>query len=417
MTPEVRFKGFDGDWKSKRINQISDVIGGGTPDTTNPSYWDGDIDWYSPVEIGNNRYADGSIRKITPAGLQKSSASVLPAGKTILFTSRAGIGKTAILRKPGSTNQGFQSMVLNEGVDPYFVYSLSKDIKDKAEAVASGSTFTEISGKMLGNLIVGVPHLNEQNAVGSFFEHLDSLIEQSQSEVDRLRNLKKAMLLKMFPQKGSKVPEIRFKGFSGEWKLKKLGDVFDILQNNTLSRAELDMEAGAAINIHYGDVLINYGDCHDVASSCKQFIASEKTAAKYRSSWLRNGDVVMADTAEDETAGKCTEINGVEELTVISGLHTIPLRPRQNFATGFLGYFMNSGSYHNQLIPYMHGTKVVSVSKGEIKETDIFYPGDIEEQRFIGQYFQNLDSLIEQRQSNTERLRNLKQAMLQRMFV
>ena len=128
------------------------------------------------------RYASSSVRKITGLGLQKSSAKVLPAYKTVLFTSRAGIGKMAILQRPAATNQGFQSLVLMDGTDPYFIYSMGEKIKDMAEGVASGSTFLEISGKMLGNLEVMVPTLKEQEAVANFFRGIDNLITLHQRE-------------------------------------------------------------------------------------------------------------------------------------------------------------------------------------------------------------------------------------------
>ena len=109
-------------WKQRKLSDIALIVGGGTPSTNNPEYWDGEIDWYAPAEINGQIYADYSARKITKLGLEKSSAKILPAGKTVLFTSRAGIGKTAILRRPAATNQGFQSLVLNDEIDTYFVY-------------------------------------------------------------------------------------------------------------------------------------------------------------------------------------------------------------------------------------------------------------------------------------------------------
>ena len=128
------------------------------------------------------RYAKGSVRKITELGLQKSSAKILPAHKTVLFTSRAGIGKVAILQRPAATNQGFQSLVLKDGTDSYFIYSMGEKIKDMAEGVASGSTFLEISGKMLGNLEVMVPNLKEQKSIATFFRSIDDLITLHQRE-------------------------------------------------------------------------------------------------------------------------------------------------------------------------------------------------------------------------------------------
>lgn len=174
--PEIRFAGFDDAWEQRKLEEVADIIGGGTPSTSIPEYWDGDIDWYAPAEMEGQRYAVSSVKKITELGLQKSSAKILPANKTVLFTSRAGIGKMAILRHSAATNQGFQSLVLREGYNPYFIYSMGGQIKEKAETVASGSTFLEISGKMLGNITIMVPCLPEQSKIADYFEKLDDLI-------------------------------------------------------------------------------------------------------------------------------------------------------------------------------------------------------------------------------------------------
>lgn len=151
-------------------------MGGGTPSTNNDAYWDGDIDWYSPAELGEQVYADRSVRRITQAGYDSCSATLLPAGKTILFTSRAGIGNAAILRRSACTNQGFQSLVVNDDTDVYFVYSMTDRIKKFAEQNASGSTFLEISGKGLAAGEFAFPSKDEQTAIGSMFKQLDHLI-------------------------------------------------------------------------------------------------------------------------------------------------------------------------------------------------------------------------------------------------
>lgn len=170
-------------WEQRKLNEISEIIGGGTPSTENFAYWDGDIDWYAPAEINGQIYVNGSERKITKLGLEKSSAKLLPANKTVLFTSRAGIGKTAILKRTGATNQGFQSIVLNSNTDIYFVYSMTNIIKDKAEKIASGSTFAEISGKMLGNLEFMFPKMEEQKKIGEVFNRIDNLITLHQRKL------------------------------------------------------------------------------------------------------------------------------------------------------------------------------------------------------------------------------------------
>nr|WP_047287699.1 restriction endonuclease subunit S [Bifidobacterium bifidum] len=195
--PEIRFAGFTDPWEQRELVDIAEIVGGGTPDTNNSNYWDGDIDWYAPAELGNNIYAESSTRKITQAGFDSCSTKMLPADKTILFTSRAGIGNTAILRHSACTNQGFQSLVIGDA-DVYFVYSMSERIKKWAEEKASGSTFLEISGRQLETMPVNLPSLVEQQAIGSFFSHLDDLITLHQRKLELLRNIKKSLLDKMF---------------------------------------------------------------------------------------------------------------------------------------------------------------------------------------------------------------------------
>ncbi|MGO5314336.1 restriction endonuclease subunit S [Bilifractor sp. LCP21S3_A7] len=196
--PRVRFGGFTGDWEQRKLADVAEIIGGGTPSTSNPDYWDGDIDWYAPVEIGEQIFAYGSVRKITKEGLIHSSAKILPAHKTVLFTSRAGIGNMAILKRPAATNQGFQSLVCHDDIDPYFMFSMGDSIKVKAERVAAGSTFAEISGKKLGELEFMFPDTDEQKAISVYFKNLDHLITLHQCKMEKLQTIKKSLLRSMF---------------------------------------------------------------------------------------------------------------------------------------------------------------------------------------------------------------------------
>jgi len=198
VEPEIRFAGFTDPWEQRKLGDVATIVGGGTPSTNNDAYWDGDIDWYSPAELGEQVYADRSARRITQAGYDSCSATLLPAGKTILFTSRAGIGNTAILRRSACTNQGFQSLVMNDDIDVYFIYSMTDRIKKFAEQKASGSTFLEISGKGLAAGEFAFPSKDEQTAIGSMFKQLDHLITLHQRELNLLKNTKKSLLDKMF---------------------------------------------------------------------------------------------------------------------------------------------------------------------------------------------------------------------------
>ena len=196
--PEVRFAGFTEAWEQRKLGEIADIVGGGTPSTNNPSYWNGDIDWYAPAEIGEQIFLTGSQKKITVLGLQKSSATILPVG-SVLFTSRAGIGNTAILAKQGATNQGFQSIVPDSQItDSYFIFSRTHELKKYAEIVGAGSTFTEVSGKQMARMPILMPKIDEQVCIGTFFRNLDRLITLHQRKVALLQNIKKACLEKMF---------------------------------------------------------------------------------------------------------------------------------------------------------------------------------------------------------------------------
>ena len=196
--PKLRIGDFSIQWRSKRLNEISSIVSGGTPSTKIKEYWDGTINWFTPGEIGKSVYEFESTKKITELGLQKSSAKLLPANRTILFTSRAGIGDMAILREESSTNQGFQSLVLYDDMEVYFIFSMQEVIKRKAIKNAAGSTFLEISGGELGKISILIPDNEEQKKIGEFFKKIDDLIELEQKELKSLKELKKGFLQKMF---------------------------------------------------------------------------------------------------------------------------------------------------------------------------------------------------------------------------
>ena len=197
--PEIRFKGFTEAWEQRKLGDIADIVGGGTPSTGNQSYWDGDIDWYAPAEIVDQIYANSSQKKITGLGYENSSAKMLPPG-TVLFTSRAGIGKTAILTRKGCTNQGFQSIVPHRGeLDSYFIFSRTGELKRYGELVGAGSTFVEVSGKQMAVMeLMMPPTMREQQTIGGFFQQLDHLITLHQRELEKLKNIKKSCLENMF---------------------------------------------------------------------------------------------------------------------------------------------------------------------------------------------------------------------------
>ena len=398
------------------MGDVAGIVGGGTPSTKKSEYWNGNINWFTPAEIGNQIFVSHSQKQITELGLLKSSAKILPAG-TILFTSRAGIGNTAILTRNACTNQGFQSIVpYSNKLDSYFIYSESAKLKRYGETMGSGSTFTEVSGKQMKKMSLHIPNINEQAKIGNMLKILDQTITLHEEKEHQLEQLKSALLQKMFADK-SGYPAVRFEGFDEVWKHQKFSDIVKGLQNNTLSRSELNYECGTVKNIHYGDILTKFGEFIDASKTSLPYISDNTKADKFEKSFLKDGDIVIADTAEDDTVGKCVEIQGSEHLKISAGLHTIACRPKQQYGSKYLGCYFNSPVYHNQLHPLMQGIKVTSISKSSIQNTDVYIPQSVAEQSKIGDVLSKIDSLISLNQREVKKLSIIKQSLLQKMFI
>ena len=288
---------------------------------------------------------------------------------------------------------------------------LNKQLYSKINRGVRDDGLLNLTGKDFYSCTVPVPPIAEQKKIAEVLSCCDRVIELKQQLIAELQRLKSGFLQTMFPAKGHREPDIRFPEFSDAWEQRKLGEVLIGLQNNTLSRANLSSEQGIAKNVHYGDILVKFGEVIDVKTESLPMIADEAVIAKYQSSFLQNGDVILADTAEDETVGKCTEIAGLGDEIVISGLHTIPYRPVRKFASGYLGYYMNSASFHNQLLPLMQGIKVTSISKTALQNTDIIYPKSATEQEDIGKYFCQLDNLVTLHQRGLEETKKKKKSL------
>ena len=202
------------------------------------------------------------------------------------------------------------------------------------------------------------------------------------------------------------------------WEKTSFSRAFKFLKNNSLSRAELSDDNGNVKNIHYGDILIKFSEClyADEGNSIPYIINDNIAYKLLKLSPLINGDIVFADAAEDNTVGKCIEIITHNDTDLVAGLHTIPCRPTIKFAEGYLGYYLNSSAFHNQLLQYIQGTKISSISKKSICQTIISYPSEIINQQKIASYFQSLDSLIQSTSKKLVSLKQIKAASLQSMF-
>ena len=416
-TPKIRFEGFTDPWEQRKLGELIQLGGsGGTPSANNPDYYGGDIPFLSIADI-NGRDITNTAKTLTDEGLQNSAAWIVPSG-AVSLAMYASVGKVGIIRQDTATSQAFYNMVFdNEALRDFVFTRLEKAETDSEwEPYISTGTQRNLNADKVKSFSLDVPSKEEASEISAYFANLDTLITLHQRKYDKLCTVKKSMLDKMFPKPGETEPEIRFEGFTDPWEQRKLGDCFEFLKNNTLSRADLNGANGTARNVHYGDILIKFGDCLDGEQSDLPFITDDTVLPKFAESILREGDVIFADTAEDEAAGKCVELRKLPKEPTISGLHTIPARPRFPFGTGYLGHYLNSDAYHRQLLPLMQGIKVISVSKAALQDTQVRFPS-LSEQSAIGVALSEIDNLITLHQRKLELLRNIKKSLLDRMFV
>ncbi len=414
--PRIRFKGFEADWEEKPIGEILSEI-------------------KRPIILKDHqRYELITVKRrnagVVPRGsllgreILVKNYSQLEVGDFVISKRQVIHGATGIIPSHldgAIVSNEYLIAVGNSRISTEFM-TLIATLPDMRKKFFLSSYGVDIE-KMVFEVEdwkkrgVTIPSVTEQAQICGYFREVDRLMGLHQRNHDKLVTLKKAMLQKMFPQPGTTTPEIRFKGFGGAWEQKNLGASTSNIANNTLSRANLNYRVGLARNVHYGDILVRYGEVLDVQSNKVPFISEDAVVTKLKSSNLENGDIVMADAAEDETVGKCTEIQNVGDQIVLAGLHTIALRPLTRFAPFYLGYYLNSNAFHVQLLPIMQGTKVLSISKTAIKQTVICFPTGIAEQQKIGHYFRTLDELIFQQALQLQKLKQVKAACLEKMFV
>lgn len=383
----LRFRGFEGEWEEKKLGELADIIGGGTPSTSVPEFWNGNIDWYAPAEIGDQIYLSTSQQKITKKGYLNSSAKMLPIG-TVLFTSRVGIGKSAILKREGCTNQGFQSIVPHPDLlDSYFTYSRTSDLKKYGETIGARSTFLEVSGKQMAEMDLLIPPtMAEQQKIGLYFSQLDRLLSLQQQKLNKLEDFKKAMLDKMFPQKGSMVPEIRFKGFTGNWKKYTLEEITERFDN---------LRIPITSNLRVSGRTPYYG-----ANGIQDYVDG----------YTHDGEFVLLaeDGANDPLNYPVFFVQG--KIWVNNHAHVLQGKP---FIVDnrFLAFAIGQLSLGSLLV----GGSRPKLNAGTMMNLQIAIPTLIEQQQ-IGQFFSHLDRLISLNRQKLEKLQSLKKAMLGQMF-
>lgn len=303
---------------------------------------------------------------------------------------------------------------LPQGVDKEFLYHTLKredlfQYIDLLSRRTSGQTGVDLTN--LKAFELSIPVLtDEQAAIAKALSDVDSLTSSLQKLIEKKKAIKQGAMQELLTGKK------RLPGFSGEWSQAPFGDLLDFLPTNAFTRDQMT-DTGTIQNVHYGDILTKYGACLDMANTDVPYLLESVSVRKYsESSYVREGDMIIADTAEDSTVGKCVELVNVHGK-VLSGQHTMLCRPKVTFAPKFLGYYMNAGCFHNQMLPFITGIKVSSISKANISTLVLKYPTLVEEQQAIAQVFSDMDNEIAQLEKKLAKYQQIKQGMMQELLT
>ena len=384
----MRFPEFSGEWETKSINDLADVIGGGTPDTTVKSYWDGGIQWFTPSEIGKNKFVDASLRTITEEGLNNSSAKLLPPN-TILLSSRATIGECSLSLRECATNQGFQSLVSKKcNVD--FLYYLIQTKKKDLIRKSCGSTFLEISANEVRKIQVSVPSDVEQQKIAGLLSLIDKRIATQNKVIEDLKKLKSAIIEEHYKQSEKQSVPVA-----------DLGEPFSV---SNLSKEDLT-DTGTPCVI-YGELFTTYGEIiNHVESYTKR--SKGMTLSK-------KGDLLFPSSTTVDAVSLIAPSN-INVDNVILGGDMFGIHISSNYDAQYLSYYFNHIA-KKQLAKYAKGSTIIHLHYKDIEKANLLLPC-LKEQNKIAHNLILLDEKIHNENAYLQLIVKQKQYMLRHMFI
>ena len=395
LVPKLRFNGFTKVWESTKIGEIAEVVGGGTPKTEVEEYWNGEIKWFTPSEIGKTKYIFDSERHITNEGLKNSSAKLLPKN-TILLSSRATVGEISIASTECSTNQGFQSLITKNNVDNEFIYYLITTIKNEFLRRSSGSTFLEISKNEIKRIPINIPELSEQNKISNLFSAIDNKIEILEKKHQYYQDFKKYLMQRIF---SSQEDKLRF-DFKDTWDKVLLKDVAFIPKKTKLTNIEglklLTVKLhtkGIEINDRIKPKLTKRGRPYYIRRSGELLIGRQN---------FHNGGMGIVPKSLD--GGICS--NAISSFNVFE----------DKIDVNYLYYFLARPEYYIKSERLIGGTGQKEFSEKELLKLKIDLPS-LEEQNKIVDFLSNIDHKIEISENQLNKTQEFKKGLLQQMFV
>ncbi len=411
--PQLRFAGFDDTWEQRKFADVVQIERGGSPRPIDDYITDSPngLNW---VKIGDapaqGHYITKTAEKIRPEGLSKTR-EVHP-GDLILSNSMS-FGKPYIMGIDGCIHDGWLLIRdINSTFDLTFLCHLlgTPQMLDQYRSLAAGSTVNNLNKELVGNTVVTIPQIDEQRVLGQYLERLDNLITLHQRKYDKLTNVKKSMLEKMFPKNGSNVPEIRFKGFSDAWEQRKLSDVATMHARigwQNLRTSEF-LDSGDYMLItgtDFNDGAVNYSTCHFVE---KERYEQDKHIQ------IKNGSILIT---KDGTLGKVAYVQGLSmPATLNAGVFNVEIKDETKVDNKYLFQYLKAPFLMDYVDKKATGGTIKHLNQNILVDFPVVMPSKAE-QEAIGVYFQQLDNLITLHQRELEKLKNLKKACLEKMFV
>ncbi|SFK07727.1 restriction endonuclease subunit S [Succinivibrio dextrinosolvens] len=407
-TPEIRFTGFTEDWEQRRLGDITDSYSGGTPKVGKSEYYNGEIPFIRSGEISS----DHTELFITKEGLENSSAAMVNKGDILYALYGATSGEVNRSQITGAINQAILAILPHENFDSEFIMQWLR--KNKASII---STYLQggqgnLSGTIVKDLQIILPPYKEQVKIGQFLQSVDKLITLHQRKFEKLLNLKKSFLQKMFPKSGEKYPEIRFSGFTDAWERRKVGDTCNI--NGRIGfrgyteKDIISKESGGVLTFSPSNIVHN-----KLTVDCKNTYITREKYEESPEIMIKNGDILFVKTGS--TLGKSALVSGIKEDASINP-QIVVLRYKDGAESFFSNVLLTQGVL-KQVAAVRIGGAVPTMTETELKNITYYAPISKEEKLKIGNFFSNLDNLITLHLRKMEMLQKLKQAFLQKMFV
>ena len=404
---KIRFKGFTEAWEQRKLEELaSKFTGGGTPNTSNPNYWNGEIPWIQSSDLEEDDVLSLTVKKhISQEGLKNSAAKIIPKNSLVIVT-RVGVGKLVVNTQEIATSQDFLSLSGIKGNSRFLAYSLYSLLKKITQRV-QGTSIKGITKTDFLKEAIFVPSLEEQEKISSCMVEVDKLITLHQRKLNRFQKIRTTFLQKMFPKNGETKPAIRLTGFNAEWEQEKLQN-FAV----RITRKNIKKQNNRPLTISAQHGLVDqtvYFNNRVAAQDVSNYYLIKKGEFAYNRS-----------TSKDAPVGAVRRLVDYEE-GVLSTLYLVfSITDPQHVDPNYLSYFFETTGWHSWILERAaegarnHG--LLNVSSQDFLSLPVMLPSSLEEQQKIGEFFQKIDDCIILLERQADLLKQIKSSLLLSMF-